>query len=197
MNIIDRVKNILLTPKTEWEVIDGETATPVSLLTKYVLPLAAAVSFVGILLYAIFSGVIGAYISIGTAIIGLAAAAISFIVTSYIADALAPSFDSEKNLSKSAQLVAYSFTAAAVGGLFSFIPFLGWFIAIAALAYGAYLMYEGVGALKKTPEDKKIIYVIVIYGIWIAAYFIFVAIFSTILFSILAGGAIIGGGGLR
>ena len=28
MNIIERVKNILLTPKTEWEVINGETAPP-------------------------------------------------------------------------------------------------------------------------------------------------------------------------
>lgn len=30
MNIIERVKNILMTPKTEWDVINGETATPMS-----------------------------------------------------------------------------------------------------------------------------------------------------------------------
>ena len=49
MNLIDRAKNILITPKTEWEVINGEAATPQSLLMIYVLPLAL-VSAVGPLL---------------------------------------------------------------------------------------------------------------------------------------------------
>ena len=40
MNIVERVKNILMTPKTEWDVINGETATPQSLLMGYILPLA-------------------------------------------------------------------------------------------------------------------------------------------------------------
>ena len=39
MSIIDRIKNIILTPKTEWLVIDGENDTLSSLLTKYVIPL--------------------------------------------------------------------------------------------------------------------------------------------------------------
>jgi hypothetical protein len=41
MNLIDRAKNILLTPKTEWITIAGESATLSSLLTSYVLPMAA------------------------------------------------------------------------------------------------------------------------------------------------------------
>lgn len=49
MNIIERVKNSLLNPKTEWEVINGETATPTSLLTTYVLPLAIIGSLGGLL----------------------------------------------------------------------------------------------------------------------------------------------------
>ena len=50
MNIIERVKNILMTPKTEWDVINGETATPMSLLIGYVVPMAligAVASFIG------------------------------------------------------------------------------------------------------------------------------------------------------
>ena len=41
MNLVERVKNILLTPRPEWEVIDGEPATPASLYTGYIIPLAA------------------------------------------------------------------------------------------------------------------------------------------------------------
>ena len=40
MNLIERAKNILVTPKTEWDVVNGESATPMSLLMGYVLPLA-------------------------------------------------------------------------------------------------------------------------------------------------------------
>jgi hypothetical protein len=39
MSIINRIKNILLTPKTEWPVVNQEQENPGSLLTKYVLPL--------------------------------------------------------------------------------------------------------------------------------------------------------------
>ena len=41
MAIVDRVKNILITPKTEWDVIAGETTPTAQLITGYVLPLAA------------------------------------------------------------------------------------------------------------------------------------------------------------
>src|SRR5512147_2530289 len=41
MTVVDRVKNICLTPNTEWPVIAGEPASPASLITGYVAPLAA------------------------------------------------------------------------------------------------------------------------------------------------------------
>ena len=41
MGLVDRVKNILLKSKQEWEVIDGEAATVGSLYTGYIIPLAA------------------------------------------------------------------------------------------------------------------------------------------------------------
>ena len=41
MTLIDRVKNILLTPKTEWPVIAAETSTVQSILVGYVLILVA------------------------------------------------------------------------------------------------------------------------------------------------------------
>jgi hypothetical protein len=40
MGLIDRVKNILLTPKTEWPVIAGESPSTGDLMGGYVAPLA-------------------------------------------------------------------------------------------------------------------------------------------------------------
>lgn len=38
MTLTDRIKNICLTPKTEWPVIAEEAATPGGLLSGYALP---------------------------------------------------------------------------------------------------------------------------------------------------------------
>ncbi|MFZ1261742.1 MAG: hypothetical protein WAQ93_14760, partial [Chitinophagaceae bacterium] len=50
MNLIDRAKKILLTPKTEWDVVNSETPNTQSILTTYVIPLVAIgaiASFIG------------------------------------------------------------------------------------------------------------------------------------------------------
>lgn len=191
MNLIERVKNILLTPKTEWDVINGETATTQSLSMGYVLPLSI-VAAVGTLLKGfLFAGTIGLKFFIITAVVAFIAAIISFFVTVIIVDMLAPSFGSEKNMGKSAQLVAYSGTPSYIGGLLSFIPVIGGIIALAAWAYGIYLMYLGIGPLKKTPEDKKVVYMIVSFLIMIVLYFILIAILGAVIFTavgITAGG---------
>lgn len=184
MNIIERVKNILLTPKTEWETINNETATPQSLLMGYVLPLAVISALGSLLKGFLFAGAFGVKFFILTAVIGFIAAVIAFYITVMIVDMLAPSFASEKNMGKSAQLVAYSATPSYIAGLLSFIPVVSWIIALAAWAYGIYLMYLGIGPLKKTPEDKKVLYMIVAYLIMIVLTFVLVAILGMILFGI-------------
>ena len=40
-SLVSRVKNILLTPKSEWARMDGERATTASIYVPYVLLLAA------------------------------------------------------------------------------------------------------------------------------------------------------------
>ena len=57
MSLVARVKAILLTPRTEWPVIEGEPATVASLYTGYIIPLAAipaVASFIGLSLVLIF-----------------------------------------------------------------------------------------------------------------------------------------------
>ncbi len=165
MALIDRVKNILLTPKTEWQVINGETETPQSLLTKYVIPLLLiptiasfiGYGFVGIdaFLFKIRGVRWGAWFAVQQFVSGI----IGYYIATYVIDALAPSFSSEKNLGKSAQLVAYSSTAFWVSGIFMILPALS-ILGLLGL-YGIYLFYLGVPVLKKTPEDKRVVYMIV------------------------------------
>ena len=173
MNLIERVKNIIVTPKTEWEVINREAATPGSLFTSYILPLAIFASLGSVIRYFLTVGCMGTWgfkYVIAGALIAFIAVLLSFYLTALIVDMLAPSFNSEKNLGKSAQLVAYSGTPSYIGGFLSFIPVIGPIISIAAWAYGIYLMYLGIGPLKKTPEDKKVVYLIVAFIILIASY---------------------------
>ena len=80
MNIIDRVKNILITPKTEWQVINGETATPQSLLMGYVLPLAIIASLGSLLKGFLFAGTLGLKFFIISAIIAGAVTLIGVLI---------------------------------------------------------------------------------------------------------------------
>ena len=159
MNLIERAKGILLTPKTEWENIKTEAATPSGMFTGYVLPLALLPAAVAFLSGVLWIGTRHGIIMLFTALIS---ATIGYFIGIYVTDALAPSFNSTKSLAKSSQLVGYSYTASAAASLLGFIPGIGFVAALAGFAYSAYLMYLGVGPLKDTPEDKKVIYVVVI-----------------------------------
>lgn len=189
MNLIERVKNILITPKTEWEVINGETATTQSLFMGYVLPLSLVAAVGSLLKGLLFAGVLGLKYFIIAGVIAFISSIVAFYVSVMIVDMLAPSFGSEKNMGKSAQLVAYSGTPSYIGGLLSFIPIIGLIVSLAAWAYGIYLMYLGIGPLKKTPEDKKVIYMIVAFLIMIVLYFVVAAILGAILFAAMGFGA--------
>ena len=165
MSIIDRIKNIIISPKTEWPVINGENETPTSLLSKYVIPLliigAVAVfigyGFVGI--DAFFFKIKGIKWGAWFAIRQLLSGVVGYFVATYVIDALAPSFSSEKNLGKSAQLVAYASTPSWVAAIFMILPSLS-ILGLLGL-YGIYLFYIGLPVLKKTPEDKRLAYMIV------------------------------------
>lgn len=188
MSLIDRVKSILIAPKSEWPVIDNEPATPASLFSSYVLPLAfipAIAAFIGMGL--IGTDVLGTHI--GSMKFGLALAVSSFVgsiisyfICTYVIDALAPSFSSEKNINKSAQLVAYASTAMYVAGIFQILPALS-FLAILGF-YSIYLFYLGLPVLKKTPQDKVITYMIVGAIVIIIISYVVNMILSKVVYSI-------------
>ena len=86
-------------------------------------------------------------------------------------------------------MVAYAATPSYVAGLLSFIPVIGGLLKFAAWVYSIYIMYLGLGPLKKTPEDKKIIYLLVAFLVMIGVTLVVGAILGTLLFASFGFGA--------
>jgi len=175
MALVDRVKGILLTPKTEWATIEGEAATTGSLYTGYVLPLAAVPAIAGFIGMAVVGyGVLGTRIQIpmGTAATWAAvqycASLVGVFVMGLIIDALAPSFGGQKNATQALKVAVYSSTASWLAGIFAIIPGLA-VLAIVGL-YSLYLLYLGLPQLMKAPADKAVGYTVVVIIVAIVIY---------------------------
>lgn len=202
MNLVDRVKNILLTPKTEWPVIEAEQTDVKSLYVGYIMILAAIPAIASILSTMMLGGMMGAIggrtglgagMGGGFAVAhGLASYVVTLVVifvVALIVDALAPSFGGQKNQVNALKLVAYSATAGWVASIATIVPVLGWIIAIAGSIYGIYLLYLGLPVLMKCPEDKAVIYLIVVVVVYIVLSWIFMSLIAAVLFGSMMLGA--------
>jgi len=168
MSLMERAKKIVLQPKTEWPVIDGEQTTTGALYTGYIIPLAAIGPIAQVIGWSVFGlslPFVGSFrMPIGFA---LRAAAISYVgslisvfVLSLIIDALAPTFGGQKNQMQALKVAAYSATAAWLAGIFAIIPALA-ILGLLGL-YSLYLLYLGLPVLMKSPEDKAVGYTVVV-----------------------------------
>ncbi len=186
--LIERVKNICLSPQTEWQKIADEPATTQSLYVNYALILAA-IPAIGLILG-----------SMGMIRFGVTMAIITYVVTmlvifvaSLIVNALAPTFDGVKNPVNALKVVIYSSTPGWLAGIFHVIPFLGGIIALIAGIYGIYLLYLGLSPCMKNPHDKSIGYTALI----IVAYLVMTFVLMGVLVSMFLGGAMMGGAMFR
>jgi len=185
MNLFDRVKNIIVSPKPEWDAIGNEEPNIQQILLSYVIPLALIPTIAIIIGY----GLIGIYgfssIEYGLALglVQILNAILSVFIAAFVIDALATSFGSQKNMGRAFQLVAYSMTPVWIGGIFNLVPAIGWLGSLFGL-YSLYLLFVGISPQMKTPEDKKVGYLIVSIIVLIIVYFVIAAILSAIILSI-------------
>lgn len=164
-----RVKGILLQPASEWRVIDAEFATTKSLFTRYAMILAAigpVATLIGSVAFSgasIVSALVLAIVSYGLSLAGV-------FILGLIINALASSFGSAPNQVQAMKLAVYAMTASWIAGVFNLIPALGALTIIGGI-YSLVLLFLGLPILMKTPEDKKIVYyiVILIAGVVLAA----------------------------
>ena len=164
MSIVDRAKNICLTPNTEWPVIAGETTQTGTLITGYVLPLAAIGAVAGFIGQSIvglpFVGRLSVTTGLTSAVFVLVMAVVSCLIVGFIINALAPTFGGQKDQTQALKVAVYSYTPAWIAGVLNILPMLG-MLAILGGLYGIYLLYLGLPRLMKCPEDRAIPYAVV------------------------------------
>jgi hypothetical protein len=156
MDIVERVKAILLTPKSEWLVIERESGDPVFLFMNYVAILAAIPAVCGFIGLSLI-GSVGIGAGLVFAIVQYLLAFVFAYVLGLIIDALAPTFDAQKNPANALKLAVYSMTPGWVAGVFLLIPVLRVLALILGL-YGFYLLWVGLPLLMKGPEEKAVVY---------------------------------------
>ncbi len=185
MNLVDRAKNIILQPKTEWGVIAGEEPNVGQIFTGYVLPLALIPAIASIIGWGLIGRGILSSFSYGIAmgIIQLISAFVVVYIAAFVIDFLAPNFGSQKGLGRAVQLVAYSYTPAWVAGIFYIIPVIGWLAMLAGL-YSLYLLYLGLTPIMKTPPDKAVGYLVVSIIVLLIVYFVIGTILTMIVLAI-------------
>jgi hypothetical protein len=171
MNVVERAKAIVLRPKEEWPVIEGETYTVQELYTGYVMILAAIPAVAGFIGMSVVG--VGGWGSVyrvplanglGVMVLTYLLALAMVYLLAMIIDALAPTFNGVKDFPQALKVAAFAPTAAWLAGIFSLIPALGILSLIGAL-YSLYLFYLGLPGLMNASEDKALPYTVVVIAI--------------------------------
>jgi Yip1 domain len=163
MNLMDRIKGILLQPKSEWGKIDSEPGDAGYLISNYVAILAAVApicTFIGTSIIGIGGERIGIGLGLFRAIVVYVLTLIGFFVVGYIIDFLAGTFGARRDLQSAMKVSAYAPTAAWLAGVFNILPALS-FLSILGL-YSLYLLYTGIGALMRPAANNALIYTIAV-----------------------------------
>jgi Yip1-like protein len=162
MELINRVKAILLTPHTEWPRIAQEKSDVSALFVRYVAILAlipALARFIG-------TTQIGWYAPISSSLAGAVLIYLSGFAIVYclalIIDALAPRFGAQKDFAGALKLAVYSLTPVWIAGIFLLVPGLS-FLVILGL-HGVYLLWSGLPILMQAPAEKTLPYTAVVAG---------------------------------
>ncbi len=170
MNLVDRVRNILLTPRTEWAVIDAEPASIQELYARYVIPLTlvpAVAGFiggsivgigvpgVGTIRVGVLAGLFGAVLQFGLLL--------AFVyILALVINELALMFGGRMDIVAAFKAAAYSSTPAWLAGVFSIVPVFA-FLSVVGL-YSLYLLYLGLPRLMRAPDSRAVAYTAVVVG---------------------------------
>jgi hypothetical protein len=159
--LIDRIKNILISPKTEWPVIEREPTSIAQLYKGYAIPLAAFSALMSFLRMSVIgisfgfgsfrvplaTGLVWTVVNFVTGLIGL-------FLFGLIIDFLAPTFSGQRDQRQALKTAAYTFTPAALGSVLGLFGGLGRLLQFIAALYAIYLLYLGLPLLMRSPKEK-------------------------------------------
>lgn len=167
MNVLQRVRGLLLSPGREWRAIERESGEPAFVFGRYVAILALIPAIFGF----IGKSVIGVEVSAGSfrapLLPGLIDAVLSYsfsfvivYVTALIIEMLARYFAADRYFPNALKLAAYSFTPVWLAGFFLILPGLR-FLTLFGL-YGLVILWIGLPVLLRAPGERAPIYAVTV-----------------------------------
>jgi hypothetical protein len=167
--LMERVKMILTSPKTEWEAVEKEQTSLKELYMGYILLLAAISPVAGFLKMSVLGinvPFMGTYrpgfgASVGSMVFRYVLTLVGVYLVALIVNMLAPSFGGKKDDMQALKTVAYAYTAAWVAGIAQLVPWAGMLILLAGSVYSFYLLYLGLPVTMKCPPEKSMGYTVV------------------------------------
>ena len=155
-----RIKNILITPKSEWRVIQAEPTSVSRLYSGYVMPMAA---FAAVMSF-IRMSVVGVEVPSGGTIRaswinGLQTSLLTFLLSlgglylvGLVINSLASAFGGRPDRRQALKTAAYALTPTWLGTALSFLP-MGGLLQFLAGLYGVYVLYIGLPVMMQAKED--------------------------------------------
>jgi hypothetical protein len=160
--LISRIKNIVLSPKTEWPVVAPESTPAAQLFVGYVAPLAvlaAVLGFVRMSVLGVNTALGGGFrMPIGSGltytVMMLVSVLFGVFVVGLIINALAPTFAGQRDQRQALKVSAYSLTPALLSSVLALSPILPTLLLFLAGCYGIYVLYVGLPVVMQSPKEK-------------------------------------------
>ena len=166
--LLSRVKSLMGSPRSEWQVIANEPTTAAEIYTGYAMPLAAIgaialfVSHVTIGTPVPLIGVVKAALVtwLAAGLLMFALALVHLFLMAMIVGAMAPRFGGQPDTLAALKLAAYSYTPIWLAGVLYLFPRLA-VLWLAACLYALYLAVAGLPALMRCPRERAVPYALV------------------------------------
>lgn len=156
LELLLRVRAIMLTPRAEWPAVASESNETIAL--RYIAMLAVIPSLARL----VGGWLIGGYTPFVPALVGAVVGyGLSFVAVYAVAlaiDLLAPKFDAERGYSQAFRLAAYSFTPVWLAGIVLLVPGTSFLVLLGL--YGIYLLWTGLPVLMRAPAKTTMPYLI-------------------------------------
>lgn len=175
MDIVARAKGLITRPREEWGIIAREPSDTASLFTGYVIPMSAIPAVAGLIGLALFARMFAPALpgfSLGALLVQSVVSYVLGLVVVWlfgkIVQVLAPRFGGTGEEGPAMKLAAYSPTASWLAGIFTIVPPLA-ILALLGL-YSLYILYKGVPVVLGVPEDRTLVFTLVLIACGLALY---------------------------
>jgi hypothetical protein len=164
--MLNRIKNILLTPKTEWPAIAAEPTSIGQICLGYVMPLTAWAALISVVRLTL----IGTRLPYGTLVRTPLSGGLSLIIWTFvgsfvgvflialIVNLLAPTFGGTRHQGQALKVAGYSVTPAYLGSVLALSPIFPGLMQFLVFCFGLYVLYLGLPVLMRAPQSRALAY---------------------------------------